>query len=166
MTGVLGEDWLFTAVIGLFLLAGVGLMLGALIQAFKIWQFVHRSVTMTGTVTTLVLRRPDETSILTRTKRRGGVKTTYKLKPMAPQVRFATADGETITFTHHTASDPPTYKIGQEVTVRYQPGRPHEAQIGSFSSLWAMPLLLFFVGSIITLVISILVIPNFGGPTG
>jgi len=157
MTGVLGEDWLFTVVIGAFLLAGVGLTIGAITQAFKTWQFIRRSVTATGTVATLVLRRPDSTTILTRTKRRGFTKTTVRAKPMAPQVRFTTADGESISFTHHTASDPPTYKIGQKVIVRYQPGRPHEAQIGAFSSLWGMSLLLFFVGSILTLFIALFI---------
>jgi hypothetical protein len=157
-----GEDLGFTVVISAFLLAGVGLILGGIIQFFQTRRFVRDSITTTGTVITLVVRRLDSSTILTRTKTKRGIRTTRKLNPKSPHIRFTTAEGEAITFTHHTASDPPGYKIGQKVNIRYQPSRPHEAQIASFSSLWLMPGLLLFVGLLITAFMVFFVRVKFG----
>jgi len=153
-----GQDLWFTTIAGVFLLIGVGLMLGAIIQLFQTSRFVRTSITTTGTVITLVVHRPNATTILTRRRTIGGVRTTRKLIPKAPQIKFITVDGEAITFNHHTASDPPTYGIGQKVPVRYQPSRPHEAQLAFFTSLWFMPIILFFVGLLITLFIAFFVV--------
>ena len=67
---------------------------------------------------------------------------------VAPVVRFATADGETIEFCSDTASDPPSYTRGERVGVLYRPLSPREARVDDFESLWASSVFFGAIGSI------------------
>jgi hypothetical protein len=116
--------------LSLFLIAGLGLIGGGVYTAWKTWRFLKRSVVIEG----LVMRMEG-----------------YRTR--APVVQFRTGEGEIITFTHPVASKPPAYRTGQVVSVRYQPSRPHEAQINSFWSLWLASLVLLFFGLLTTVVV-------------
>jgi len=59
-----------------------------------------------------------------------------------PVVRFAARDGRVREVQMAEGSDPPSYEVGDEVTVRYDPEKPLEARIDSFGSnalLWILP---------------------------
>jgi len=68
---------------------------------------------------------------------------------LAPMVRFATADGETIEFRSDTASDPPSYAKGERVGVLYRPLAPRDARIDDFESLWASAVFFGATGTIV-----------------
>jgi hypothetical protein len=59
----------------------------------------------------------------------------------SPVVEFQAA-GQAYTFDGSNASDPPAYKIGQQVRVRYDPARPSIAQIDSFFERWLFPIMI------------------------
>lgn len=63
----------------------------------------------------------------------------------APVYSFTTKSGQTITKTSPVASDPPTFKIGEKITVYYI---ADEAVIGSFSNLWLQSLANFILGAL------------------
>ena len=46
-----------------------------------------------------------------------------------PVVSYVTARGDTATFWSSVSSDPPAYRIGEPVDVRYDPARPWKAEI-------------------------------------
>jgi hypothetical protein len=59
-----------------------------------------------------------------------------------PVVRFAARDGRVREVQMVAGSDPPSYEVGDEVTVRYDPEKPLDARIDSFGSnvlLWILP---------------------------
>ncbi|MBI5953559.1 MAG: DUF3592 domain-containing protein [Chloroflexi bacterium] len=58
-----------------------------------------------------------------------------------PVVQFE-AGGSTYSFEGDTASYPPQYEVGEEVSVLYDPSSPNTAQIDKFSERWLMPLIL------------------------
>lgn len=113
------------------LIIGLGLIASSLISFLNAWRFLRRSVITSGWVTNMV---------------RSGKGL------LAPQVKFTTAEDETITFTHPVSSRPPAYRTGQTVTVRYQPSRPHEARLNTFTGVWLTPLVLLFMGVAFTLI--------------
>jgi hypothetical protein len=59
----------------------------------------------------------------------------------SPVIEF-TAGGQTYTFEGGNASNPPQYKVGQQVNVRYDPADPNTAQIDSFFERWLFPILI------------------------
>jgi hypothetical protein len=58
-----------------------------------------------------------------------------------PVVEFE-AGGGTYSFEGDTASDPPQYRVNEEVSVLYDPSDPNTAQIDKFSERWLMPIIL------------------------
>ena len=70
----------------------------------------------------------------------------------APVVRFVARDGKKIEFKSSVSSNPPSYRIGQKVTVFYDPENPQTAKINSFMSLWALPAVTGGVGTLFLLV--------------
>jgi hypothetical protein len=65
-----------------------------------------------------------------------------------PIVRFESLDGRTVEFQSGLRTNPPAYRAGQEVPVVYDPGVPESAAIRGVLSLWLMPIILAFIGSI------------------
>lgn len=59
----------------------------------------------------------------------------------SPVVEF-NVNGETYTFESGNASDPPQYKVGETVDVRYDPIDPNTAQIDSLFERWAFPVII------------------------
>jgi Protein of unknown function (DUF3592) len=70
----------------------------------------------------------------------------------APLVRFQTTDGRNIEFESSLRSNPPGYRTGQTVSVLYDPVEPQSAAIRGVFSLWLIPMVLGFMGSIFTAV--------------
>jgi|SRR5688572_4220504 len=59
----------------------------------------------------------------------------------SPVIEFR-ADGRVYSFEGDTASDPPAYRVGQDVGVRYDPANPATAQIDSLFERWAFPVIM------------------------
>jgi len=59
----------------------------------------------------------------------------------SPVVEF-TANGQTYSFEGGNASDPPAYKVGEEVPVLYNPARPETAQINKWTERWLFPIII------------------------
>ena len=90
-------------------------------------RFVTASASATGTVTDSVgrwYRNPGDEPGVSRLSH--------------PLVRFVTGDGRTVEFESQVGSNLAP-KVGQQVTVLYDPLRPEEAKIKSFMMLWALP---------------------------
>ncbi len=65
-----------------------------------------------------------------------------------PTVRFSTITGEEVAFVSEVGSNPAAHKVGDRVTVLYDPHHPEDARIRSFLQLWFVPSLLAVVGAI------------------
>jgi hypothetical protein len=59
----------------------------------------------------------------------------------SPVIEFQ-VNGQTYSFDGDTASDPPAYEVGEEVSVLYDPADPDTAQINKWSERWLMPIIL------------------------
>jgi len=77
-----------------------------------------------------------------------------------PKITFTTRAGETVPLTSVRMSNPPRFRVGQEVPVIYDPGNPYRASIRSFSYLWFVSLLFGGIGSILFILGIILLIFN------
>lgn len=71
----------------------------------------------------------------------------------SPVIEFA-AGGQTYTFEGDNASDPPQYKVGQRVNVRYDPADPNTAQIDSFFERWLFPIIIIPVMLLAALIVN------------
>ncbi|MFC1878813.1 DUF3592 domain-containing protein [Chloroflexota bacterium] len=63
-----------------------------------------------------------------------------------PVVRFAAPSGEEIEFKSEHGSRPSMYKVGQKVTVLYDPANPEQAEIRSKVGRWLVPAVMTFIG--------------------
>jgi hypothetical protein len=93
---------------------------GALISAHFTQQFLRTSVTAQGRVVGLKQVRSGTHNSLT----------------YAPVFRFDVPGTHFSTVVSNTSSSPPAFKVGEVVTVHYQPGHPEKAVIDSFGQLW------------------------------
>lgn len=59
----------------------------------------------------------------------------------SPVIEFE-VNGQTVSFEGDTASDPPAYEVGEEVSVLYDPKDPTTAQINKWTERWLMPIIL------------------------
>ena len=59
----------------------------------------------------------------------------------SPVVEF-NANGQTYSFEGDNASDPPAYRVGEEVPVLYDPARPETAQINKWTERWLFPIII------------------------
>ena len=60
----------------------------------------------------------------------------------SPVIEFTTADKQTFSFEGDNASDPPAYKVGEEVSVIYDPKNPQTAQINKWTERWLFPIII------------------------
>ena len=123
----------------MFLLMGLcfGLSSFALLGA-AVWTYfsqqrkVESQVTVAGTVVELVSR----------------VTASGRASMICPVVEFTASSGEKVRFTSEFGSRPAGYKIGQSVTVGYEPVEPQKAEIDSTTTRWLVPLIYVFMGLI------------------
>ena len=119
-----------------FIPLGVLLLLGAAwaVSSTKTW--LAHAIEVEGKVIEMVRERnSDNTGYL-----------------FAPVVRFQTVEGNTVEFESGLRSNPPGYRTGQTVSVFYDPDEPRSAAIKGFFSLWLMPLILGFIGTVFLMV--------------
>jgi len=77
-----------------------------------------------------------------------------------PKITFTTQTGETVSLPSVRMSNPPRFRVGQEVPVVYDPSNPYRAYIRSFSYLWFVSLLFGGIGSLLFILGMILMIFN------
>ncbi|HSN91029.1 MAG TPA: DUF3592 domain-containing protein [Anaeromyxobacteraceae bacterium] len=118
-------DRMLLQVGALFLLVGLAGVGGAGWWAFTVHDFTSRAAVTSGTVVEV---------------RRSGRSRRSAYRPV---VRFHLPSGQPVVFRESTGSNPPSYRVGEQVEVRYDPARPSDARAGSLRNLWAWP---FFVG--------------------
>lgn len=154
--GAFMEPTRFLNRLGKFALIPIGLLL-LLGAAFAVWStnaWLSRAVEVNGSVVEMVrVRDSDSTGYL-----------------FTPLVQFRTMDGRTIEFQSTLRTNPPTYRSGEAVSVLYDPDEPNSAAIRGFFSLWFMPMILAFIGTVFLaigsamVVISAKVAESFGQP--
>jgi hypothetical protein len=86
--------------------------------------------------------------VVSRTKTSGGERKTY----FYPVVEFRTAEGEVIRFQGSSGSNPPEYRVGDTVRVRYDPHIPQSAVIDSWWDVLMPLIIVIAIGGSLTLV--------------
>ena len=76
-------------------------------------------------------------------KGRTGSSTTY-----APYIQFTDAMGRKVYFISTISSNPPSYDLGEKVTVIYDSEAPEEARMKGFFAIWGMTSICGLVGTI------------------
>ena len=77
-----------------------------------------------------------------------------------PKITFTTPGGEKVQLTSVGMSNPPRFRVGQEVPVVYDPSNLHKARIRSFANLWFASLLFGGLGSPFFLISLMLMLIN------
>ena len=111
-------------------LLAVGLLIGAVVVYVRQGRQLADRVSVQGTVTGL------ERSATTPGS--GGV--------YCPVVEFQATNGQTIRFQSAFGTMPASHKVGQSVTVLYNPANPQEAEVSSAVSRYLYPGVLAFMG--------------------
>ncbi|NTU55801.1 MAG: DUF3592 domain-containing protein [Anaerolineales bacterium] len=78
----------------------------------------------------------------------------------SPVIEFQ-ANGQTFTFEGDNASDPPAYKVGEQVEVIYDPANPDTAQINKWTERWLFPIIIIPVMILAALVMNFFMIRSF-----
>ncbi len=112
--------WLVWFVSRWFLIGGLGALLVSAGFAIRTSIFLKRSVSATGTVLRLKQKMNQQDG---------------SINYLAVFV-FVAADGHTYAVDSRVATNPPEFKVGQQVQVRYVPSNPSGARIWSFWQLW------------------------------
>jgi hypothetical protein len=118
-----------------FGVVGIGLLVASVVAVGHTRSFLADAVSAPGVVEGLVPR--------TSTDRDNRTSTTY-----APQVRFTTAAGESVTFVSGSSSSPPAYQVGDTVEVLYVAADPRRARVHDWFSLWGLPTILGGLGAV------------------
>jgi hypothetical protein len=77
-----------------------------------------------------------------------------------PRITFTTQTGETVALNSVPMSNPPQFRVGQQVPVIYDPNDPYRARIRSFWSLWFVSLLFGGIGSLLFILGLLLMLLN------
>ena len=109
--------------------------------AYTGWQLQTNGITTTGTVVRMNEQSDGE----------GGC-CTY-----VPVVDFD-VNGNMYTFEGDTASNPPAYRVGEQVDVRYDPANPNTAQIDSWFERWIFPIIMIPAMIIAALILNVFMI--------
>jgi hypothetical protein len=115
-----------------FLIVGLGCLVGALTWAHRTQVFLRTSVTVQGKIAGF---KPVHSIRRNRT--------TY-----APVFRFEVPGSHFATVVSRTSSGTPEFNVGEWVTVHYPAGHPEKAVIDSFGQLWLMDLVLGSFGAL------------------
>jgi hypothetical protein len=78
----------------------------------------------------------------------------------SPVIEFE-ANGQTFTFEGDNASDPPAYKVGEQVEVIYDPANPDTAQINKWTERWLFPIIIIPAMILAALVMNFFMIRSF-----
>jgi uncharacterized integral membrane protein len=109
-----------------FLLLGL-----SAVFALHTWLFLLRSARAVGTVTELRVDYDDQ----------------HRETNYAPVFAFAAGDGQSHAVVSDTWANPPAFRVGEQVPVRYLVDDPQTAKIATFWQLWSFPVVFALVGS-------------------
>ena len=112
--------------------SAVGLLGGAVWTYFKQQRTTESRIAITGIVVELTKH----------------ITASGRATMICPVVEFTVPSGEKIRFTSEFGSRPASYKIGQNVNVRYDPADPQKAEVESTMNNWMVPLILVFMGAV------------------
>lgn len=119
-----------------------GFCLWGVYAGYISWKLENEGVTATGTV----VRMEESDSA------EGGC-CVY-----SPVIEFTASDDQKYSFEGDTASDPPAYDVGEEVSVLYDPNDPETAQINKWTERWLMPIILIPAMTIAALIVNFVLI--------
>lgn len=126
-----------TMIVGVFLAIAVIMLAIAGISGFFNFQRLSREESTSGQVVELVVRRSQASS------------NQESQEYYYPVVEFNLPDGSPQHVQLSEGSWPPSYSVGEPVTILYDPGHPQDARIQSLSStllMWIVPGVTGFVG--------------------
>ena len=115
-----------------FVIVGVALLGTAVILGISTYRFIRAASSTNGTVQNLVWSST------------GSGHGVYQ-----PIVLFADQSGQARTFTE-SGSNPPDFRVGQQVRVIYDPNDPSHANIYSFQTLWLLQTCMGILGLLFT----------------
>ena len=111
-----------------FLVGGICMLVAGSVTYLYARAFVQDASKAGGIVVEMVERRGDS-----------GVM-------FAPVVAFSDAEGKEHKIYSTTSSYPPSYRVGEKVTVLYDPNSPDEGKLDAFFGLWLVPFILTVIG--------------------
>jgi hypothetical protein len=109
------------------------------------WKLENEGITTTGTVVRLEESQSSE----------GGC-CVY-----SPVIEFNAGNDQKYSFDGDTASYPPAYDVGEEVSVLYDPNDPATAQINKWTERWLMPIILIPAMTIAALIVNFFLLRSF-----
>lgn len=118
---------------GLFSTLGVGMLVGSFFIFSNTSRFIAGALETEGKVIALDRSRSSSSS--------GSSSTTYR-----PVVEFTSGTGKRFEFTSSVGTSPPSHRVGESVTVLYNPADPYSARIKSFTQLWFGFIIVFMLG--------------------
>lgn len=107
----------------LFLLIGLGVLIGGIVTTVRQSRRSAGRAATTGKVVGLVKR----------------VFTPGSAGLYCPVVEFITQSGETVRFESDFGTMPASHSVGQSIPIRYDPADPQKAEIDSATSHWLVP---------------------------
>lgn len=119
--------------IGIFLAVGLGLLTGAFYSYKHTATFLESAISTEGTV---VENRYEAGS----SSNDSGSYHAY--------IKYSSLDGSDVTFRSSVGTNPPSFKVGEQVKVYYDPQDSQNAQVGTFFQMWFLPVLLGGMGFI------------------
>lgn len=121
----------------IFLVAGVGLVIGCFFAVSRTKRFLSTAREVRGQVVGIESRRG-----------RGQ----HASRMHYPVLRYRTQEGTQHEVVSSVGSNPPRYKEGDSVTLLYDPQNPLDARIHTFLNVWLFPVVLGGVGGAFVLV--------------
>ncbi len=115
-------------------LLSIAMLVGTFYIAKDSYSYLKTAIEVKGTVVELVRSESSSDSSYT----------------YAPVVAFRAGEQE-IKFQSNASSNPPSYSVGEEITVLYKPSNPNKAKIKGFFSLWGGALILGILGGVLFL---------------
>jgi len=122
-----GAVWFVALFVGVFCVAGAGLVVCGLVWFGRTGRFVAGAKQAEGVVVDRETRFHTDGPVV------------------HPVVRFETRDGRTVTFKEPVGGFP--LKIGRRVRVLYDPRDPRRAKMRTFTKLWMFPAVLVTLGA-------------------
>ena len=116
----------------LFLIFSPLLLLTAAMWAWHSYRFTSTALRTPGTIINLIVRQDQHL-------RHSGLL-------YCPVFRFRDQNGVEYTNDADLGSNPPSYRLGETVTVLYHPGQENRACIDSWTTFWAGPAILATIG--------------------
>jgi len=118
----------------IFVFVGLGALVGTYFTYRDTRTFIETASRADGEVVELLEEDSDDSTV-------------YR-----PVIRFqSTSSDRSFEFAGEIASSPPSYDVGEHVTVLYDPATPAEAQIEGFFNQWLLVLILGILGVVCSL---------------